>query len=129
MTARPGTLTAATILLLLLSLSNFPWPWMVIFPGAEEAPDWVIYSGIVLALVGLICTYGLWQRARWSYWPSIVVSVLNIIVAAPGLTEAPSTAIKIALVVTIVVAVVIIVLLLRRESKESFTSAGGATAS
>ena len=128
MTARPGTLTAATILLLILSLSNFPWPWMVLFPGAEEAPDWVIYSGIVLAVAGLICTYGLWQRARWSYWPSIVVSVLNIIAAAPGLTEAPSTAIKIALVVTIIVAVAIVVLLLRREAKESFASPGGAHA-
>jgi hypothetical protein len=116
---RPTSVTVAAVLSLLLAVSNFPGPWMALFPGAEEAPDWVIYSGVVLGIAGLVVTAGLWLVARWSYWPAIIVSVLNIVVGAPGLLEAPGAAIKTAIAVSIVVAVVVIFLLMRTESKQA----------
>jgi hypothetical protein len=127
MSSRPSTVTTAAILLFLLSLSNLPWPWMMLFPGAEEAPEWVIYSGTVLAIAGAILSYGLWQLAGWSYWASVVVCVLNILLGLPGLFEAPGTAIKIAIAFTIVVAAVIIALLLKRETKRALAGPGSAS--
>ena len=58
MRSRPQAVTVAAILLVLLSLFDLPWPWMLLFPGVEEPPAFVIYSGIVLGIVGLVVTVG-----------------------------------------------------------------------
>ena len=120
MRSRPTTVTVAAVLSALLALSNLPGPWMALFPGAEDAPDFVIYSGIVLAIAGLLLAFGLWTVVRWSYWPSIAVCVVNILFGLMGLFEAPGTALKIAIAVTMVVAAIIIALLLRPASKQAF---------
>ena len=33
MRSRPQGVTIAAILLVLLNLFNFPWPWLLLFPG------------------------------------------------------------------------------------------------
>ena len=53
MRSRPPTVTVAAILLMLLSLSDFPWLYNLLFPGAEEPPAFLLYSGYVVGLVGL----------------------------------------------------------------------------
>jgi len=71
---RPLPLTAAAVLMALFSLMNFPGPWWYLVPGAVEAtPMFVIYSGIVLGIVGLVAAVGLWMLKRWSFWLTIVV--------------------------------------------------------
>src|SRR5215217_4812549 len=77
MPSRPLAVSVAAILLVLLSLFDFPWPWMLLFPGVEEPPAFVIYSGYVLGIVGLVVAVGLWMLKRWGYWATIVVCVLN----------------------------------------------------
>src|SRR5215203_1500147 len=47
MRSRPPTVTVAASLLVLLSLFDFPWPYMLLFPGAAEPPAFVLYSGYV----------------------------------------------------------------------------------
>jgi hypothetical protein len=42
MRSRPQAVTVAAILLVLLSLFDLPWPWMLLFPGTEEPPAFVI---------------------------------------------------------------------------------------
>ena len=61
MRSRPLPLTVAAILLVLLSLMNFPLPWWFLFPGVEDPPTLVVYSGIVVGLVGLVVAAGLWM--------------------------------------------------------------------
>jgi len=59
--------TVAAILLALFSLMNFPGPWWYLVPGAAEVtPMFVIYSGIVLGIVGLVGAVGLWMMKTWS---------------------------------------------------------------
>ena len=53
MRSRPLPVTIAAILLVLLSLFDFPWPYELLFPGAEEPPTSVLYSGYVVGVVGL----------------------------------------------------------------------------
>ena len=78
-TERPLSVIGAAILLVLLSQFNFSWPWMLLFPGVEEPPAFVIYSGIVVGIVGLVVAVGLWMMKAWSFWATIIVCVLNLL--------------------------------------------------
>ena len=120
---RPLPVTVAAILLVLLSLFDFPWPYELLFPGAEEPPAFVIYSGYVLGIVGLVVAVGLWMLQKWSYWATIVVCVLNFLIGAPGVVMAPGAALKDLIAVTEVVAVLIIVLVVLPDSRRALATA------
>ena len=120
MSRRPLALSVAAVLLVLLSLFDFPWPYELLFPGLdEEPPAFVIYSGYVLGIVGLLVAVGLWMLQKWSYWATIVVCVLNFLIGAPGVVMAPGAALKDLIAVTEVVAVLIIVLVVLPSSQRS----------
>ena len=86
MSPRPLPVTVAAILLALFSVMNFPGPWWYLVPGvAEVTPMFVIYSGIVLGIVGIVAAVGLWMLKTWSLWLTIVVCVLNILLNVSGL--------------------------------------------
>jgi hypothetical protein len=86
MSRRPQPVTVAAILLALFSLMNFPGPWWYAVPGAAEVtPMFVLYSGIVLGIVGLVAAVGLWMMKTWSLWLTIVVCVVNILFNVSGL--------------------------------------------
>ena len=123
MSRRPEALSVAAILLVLLSLFNFPWPYEFFFPGVEEPPAFVIYSGYVLGIVGLVVSVGLWMLQPWSYWATIVVCVLNFLSGAPGVLMAPGAALKAVIAVTEIVAVLIIVLVMLPDSRRALASA------
>jgi hypothetical protein len=99
--------TVAAILLALCSLLSLPGP---LLPGSEGVPEVVLYSGVVLGIVGLVAAVGLWMLRKWSLWLTIVVSVLNILSAAPGVAFAPNAPLQVAATVTVVVFALIIVL-------------------
>src|SRR5215210_6630489 len=122
MHTRPQAVTVAAILLALLSLMNFPWSWEVLFPGAEEAPAFITYSGLVGGIVGLIVAVGLWMLKTWGFYAAIVVAVLNFLLGAPGVVFAPGAAVKITIRVTEVVAVLIIVLVVLPVSRRAFAA-------
>ena len=68
MSRRPQPVTVAAILLALFSLMNFPGPWWYAVPGAAEVtPMFVLYSGIVLGIVGIVAAVGLWMMKMWSF--------------------------------------------------------------
>src|SRR5215203_4499753 len=123
MSRRPLALSVAAILLVLLSLFNFPWPFELLFPGAEEPPAFVIYSGYVVGIAGLVAAIGLWMLKPWSYWATIVVCVLNFLLGAPGVVFAPGAALKVLIAVTEVVAVLIIVLVVLPDSRRALADA------
>ena len=122
MRTRPLPITAAAILFVLLSLMNFPFPWWFLFPGVEDPPAFVIYSGIVVGLVGLVAAVGLWMLRRWGIWLTIVVSVLNLLSAAPGVAFAPNAALQAAAAVGVVVPALIIVLVVLPSSRRAFAA-------
>ncbi len=122
MRPRPLPVTVAAILLVLLSLFDFPWPYQLFFPGAEEPPALVIYSGYVLGIVGIVVAIGLWMMQKWSYWATIVVCVLNFLFGLPGLLFAPGAALKALITVTEVVALLIIVLVALPSSRRALAT-------
>jgi hypothetical protein len=122
-TQRPLPVTVAAILLVLLSLFDFPWPYQLLFPMAEAPPAFVIYSGYVVGIVGLVVAVGLWMLKKWSLWATIAVCVLNFLSGAPGVIMAPGAALKAVISLTEVVAVLIIVLVVLPTSRRAFAGA------
>jgi uncharacterized membrane protein (DUF2068 family) len=122
MRPRPLTVTAAAILTALFSLMNFPGPWWYAVPGAEETPTFVIYTGIVLGVVGIVAAGGLWMLKTWGYWLTIVVSVLNILLNASGLVMVRSTGLLALIAAQTVGFVLVIVLVVLPPSRRAFRS-------
>jgi hypothetical protein len=124
MRPRPLPVTIAAILLVLLSPFDFdsPWPYQLLFPGAEEPPAFVMYLGYALDIVGIVVAIGLWHLQPWSFWATIVVCVLNFLLGAPGVVFAPDAALKAIFAVTEVVAVLIIVLVVLPSSRRALTA-------
>src|ERR687886_87229 len=123
MRSRPLSVTVAAILLVLLSLFDFPWPYELLFPGAEEPPAFILYSGYVVGVAGLVVAAGLWMLQKWSFWATIVVCALNFLFGLPGLLFAPGAALKALIAVTEVVALLIIVLVVLPDSWRALTTA------
>jgi uncharacterized membrane protein (DUF2068 family) len=119
MRSRPSTVTVAAILMALISLVGLPGP---LLPGSEEIPAVVIYGGIVLGLVGLVATVGLWMLKKWGLWLTIVVSVLNLLSAAPGIAFAPNGALQAFAAVGVVIPALIIVLVVIPTSRQALTA-------
>jgi len=68
-------------LLALLSLPNLIFPLL----PSEGVPAFIIYSNVVWGVAGLVAAAGLWMLKRWSMWLTIVLCVLGILSAAPGI--------------------------------------------
>src|SRR5215212_4138194 len=122
MRSRPQGVTIAAILLVLLSLFNFPWPWLLLFPWAQPPPAFVIYTALVLGVVGLVVAVGLWMMKPWSFWATIVVCVLNLLSGAPGVVLGPTAGVQILSAVLEIVAVLIIVLVVLPTSRRAFAA-------
>jgi uncharacterized membrane protein HdeD (DUF308 family) len=118
MRSRPPPVTVAAILLALFSVLNLLSP---LFP-TEGIPAVVVYLAVVVGVVGLVGAAGLWRLRKWGLWLTICVSVLNILSAAPGLSEAPNAALQIAATVTVLVFVFIIVLIVLPSSRRAIRS-------
>ena len=123
MRSRALPVTLAAILLVLLSLFDFPLPWLVLFPGAEEPPAALFYSGYVVGVVGIVVAVGLWLLKPWSLWATIVVCVLNFLLRAPGVVMAPTAAMRATVSITEVLAVLIIVLVVLPTSRRTIATA------
>jgi hypothetical protein len=123
MRSRPLPVTVAAILLVLLSLINFPFPWWFLFPGVEDPPTFVIYSGIVLGLVGLVVAAGLWMLKTWCLRATLIVCVINLLLGAPGVVLGPTAPLRVTVLVTEVVAVLIIVLVVLPSSRRALETA------
>lgn len=116
----PLPVIVAAILQVLLNLFNFPGPWWYPFPGAEEVPPFVLYSGIVLGIVGIIASVGLWMLKTWGLWLTIIGSVLNVLLGAPGVVMAPGAALQTVIAVQTIGFVLVIVLVLLPSSRRAF---------
>jgi uncharacterized membrane protein (DUF2068 family) len=114
--------TVATILVVLLCLFDFPFPWESLFPGVEQPPAFIVYSGIVLGIVGLVVAVGLWLLKRWSFWATLVAAALNFLRALPGVFAAPTAALRVASAVNAIVAVLLFGLVVRPAFRCALTA-------
>jgi hypothetical protein len=123
MRSRPQAVAIAAILLVLLNLFNFPQPWLILFPWALPPPVFVVYTGLVLGVVGIVVAVGLWMMKAWSYWATFIVCVLNLLSGAPGVFLGPTVGVRVLSAVLEVVALLIIVLVIRPSSRRALEAA------
>lgn len=116
-TQRPGPVTVAFVLLALLSVLNFMSP---LLPTAY--PTIVLFLGGALGVVGLLAAAGLWQMRRWGLFLTIIASLLNILLAAPGIFAEPHATGKLLAGVTTVGFALVIVLVMRSNSRRAFAA-------
>ena len=114
--SRPQTVNVAAILLALFSVLNVLFPF---FP-VEGIPAAAVYIGVVAGAAGLIGAAGLWLLRKWGIWITIIVSVLNILDAAPGIAFAPNTTLQVAATVTVLGFVLVLVLVVLPTSRRAF---------
>jgi uncharacterized membrane protein (DUF2068 family) len=122
MSARPLPVTVAAVLLVLASLLNSPWPWFALLPGSEEAPAAVVYAGIVLGVLGIVAGVGLWFTKPWSYWATIIISVINILLNGLGLFMVPTGALQAFIAAQTVGFILAIVLVVIPASRQALTA-------
>jgi uncharacterized membrane protein (DUF2068 family) len=116
-TKRPVPVTVAFVLLALLSVLNFISPLL-----PTDYPTIVLFLGGALGVVGLLAAAGLWQMRRWGLLLTIIVSVLNILLAAPGIYAEPHATGKLLAGVTTVGFALVIVLVMRSNSRRAFAA-------
>jgi len=107
--------TIAAILLVLFSLANLLSPLILSEAGS------VVYIIVVLGVLGLVAAGGLWMLKRWALWLTIVVSVLNILAAAPGLVFAPEPTSRVLATIGVVGFAVVILLAVLPGSRRAYT--------
>ena len=117
MRARPLPVSVAAILMVLFSLTNLLTPFLPM----EGVPAFVVYLGVALGVAGLLAAAGLWMLKRWALWLTIVVAVLNILSAAPGLAFAPNAVMRAAATFTVVGFAVIVLLVVLPNSRRAYT--------
>jgi hypothetical protein len=115
--ARPLPVTIAAILMVLFSLANLLTPVMPM----EGVPTFVVYLGVVLGVAGLLAAGGLWMLKRWALWLTIVVCVLNILSAAPGLAFAPNAGLRASALVGVIGPALVILLVVLPNSRRAYT--------
>ncbi len=115
-TQRPPSVTIAAVLLALSSVLNLAFP---LFPTGG-IPQLVVYSGVALGVIGLVAAAGLWRLRKRSIWLTVIVSVLNVLSAAPGLAFAPNSALQAAAAATAIVFVLIVVLVVLPSSRRAY---------
>ena len=120
MRARPTPVSVAAVLLALLSVLNLVSTVIPAF--SSGVPAVVVYGSAVLGLLGLVAAYGLWSLNKWGVWLTIILSVLNISSAAPGIVFAPTTMLFVGAIVTIVGYALIIVLVVVPTSRRAFAA-------
>jgi hypothetical protein len=118
MRSRPLPVTVAAFLLALFSVLNLLFP---LFP-IEGIPADAVYLGIVECAAGLLGAAGLWLLRKWGIWLTIIVCVLNIGDAAPGVVFAPNAALQVAATVRFVGFALIIVLIVLPTSRRAFAA-------
>ncbi len=117
MRTRPLPVTIAAFLTAFFGLANLLSPVM----PTEGVPAFVAYLGVALGLVGLLAAAGLWMLKRWALWLTIVVSVLNILSAAPGMAFAPNAVLRVLTTVGVVGPALVILLVVLPNSRRAYT--------
>jgi uncharacterized membrane protein (DUF2068 family) len=119
--SRPMAVTVAIVLSVLVIVANFATPALPSGSGDYTVPTFVIVVGVILAVIGIGAVIGLWMLRKWGMILTVVVSAINLLLAAPGIVAGPSTWIKIFSAVFVLASALIIVLVALPESRRAYS--------
>ncbi len=113
---RPTTITAATVLLALLGVVG-----LLLAPVATAEAD-AAFIGITVAIsaLRLVAAAGVWRYRRWAAILGFVVSLVDTLLAAPGLLFAPNAMWRVLAIVGVVLGIATLVLLVLPTSRRAY---------
>ena len=88
----------------------------------EGMPAVFVYGALMLGIAGLAGAAGLWMLRKWGAWLAVVVCVMNLVSAAPGIPFAPDAALRIAATATVLSSALIVVLVVLPASRCAFAA-------
>jgi hypothetical protein len=80
----------------------------------------IVYSGVVAGVIGLVAVFGLWKARRRGMILTIIVSVFNMLSAAPGLLGATNRGLQVTAGVYVSLSVLIIVLVVLPSARQTY---------
>jgi uncharacterized membrane protein (DUF2068 family) len=86
-------------------------------------PYSVVVLAVILGVIGLIASWGVWQNQKWAKIVVIIVGALGGLSALPGVLFAPTPGLRMSAISGVVIPLVIIVLLLWPRPKAAVESA------
>ncbi len=110
-----------SILGLVVSIAPLPLGAASVSAAGDDPPFAILVAGVVLGVLGLVGSFGVWRAERWGVVLVIVVRGLDGVSSLAGVF-ATSTTLRTLAIVSVVSAVVVIVLLLRREGSADTTA-------
>ncbi len=117
MHTRPQPVTIVGVSLALLSLLNFTSPFL-----QTDYPTIVLLLAIALGVLGVLAAGGLWMLRRWGLLLTIIVSVLNILLAAPWIAVESQATGKLLAGVTTAGFALVLFLVMQRNSQRAFAA-------
>lgn len=122
MHTRPQPVTIAIVSLALLSLLNLISP-LVTSPFLQtDYPTIVHFLAIALGVLGLLAAGGLWMLRRWGLLLTVIVSMLNILLAAPWIAVESQTTDKLLAGVTAAGFALVLFLVMQQNSRRAFAA-------
>lgn len=123
--------TVAAVLNAVFSLAGIAFSLPPVFAGAaataaagDQPPFVIVLVSLILGVVGLVSTYGIWVGQRWGVVLTIVLQALNFLSGVPGVIFGPTTFLVVGSIVGCVANVLIVYLLLRRRRPVAPSQAG-----
>lgn len=119
---RSPALSVAVTLLVLFSLCSLAVP---LLPGHSQVPRAIVIASAVFGIAGLVAAVGLSMDRRWAFWLVVVVSSLNAVSAASGITRAPTLLLQILCIAITVGSIAVLALALRPSIRRALRSTAG----
>jgi hypothetical protein len=113
---RPISTGVAAAVLAVLSAAGLAAP--LLLAGGAPAP--AIYVSVASGAAGLAAAYGLWRLRRWGAVLAVIVSVLGILSAAPGLAFAPTPGLLAQAVAGVAGSALVLVLVVLPASRRAY---------
>lgn len=111
--------TIAAVLQVLLSLTGIGGALVYLPRGAEalnqgtDSPPYVVLVlGLAFGVLGLVSAWGVWKNKRWGVILTIILRVVDGLLALPGVIFAPTMTLTLFSTVGVVLSVVVVALLL-----------------
>lgn len=122
--SRPTSLVAATVLLVIGGLMNLiPFDAFITYDAADDRPPKVVvYGAYVLGVLLLAAAYGVWKRQRWGMFVGVIVSVIGIVSALPGVFFAPEAWMQLSAAIGVVLGIATIYALLMPATRRAYAS-------
>ena len=115
-TIRPPTLTAASTLLALMGLAG-----IVFAPLASSEADAVFLAiTATISALRVVAAVGVWRCRRWAAILGFVVSLVDTLLAAPGLFSAPNVMWQVLATIAVLAGIATMALLVLPESRRAY---------